>query len=126
MSFHYTHNPYSILTQSSIPPFCCSFLHGILLFPLCFPSIPSSLQSPDILDGGFPSGPRPSGSPCGPKAQLAPYGPKSSVAPLGAMAPHVQEVALSDTDVSSWYICVFSSNITNPSSSSSSGKTLLY
>lgn len=89
-----------------------------------FPLVPSShsltLQSPDTLDGGFPSGPRPSGSPSGPKASLAPHGLKELGCTTGAVAPPVVEVTLSDTDVSCWYIFVFSSNVTNLFSSSCS------
>lgn len=124
MSFHFTHNPYSTLTQSSISPFCCSFLHGFLLFPLCLPSIPSFPHTSVTWYPWWKFSLRPKAK----RFSLWAQGPASTTWPrelgcaTGAVAPHVQEVTLSDTDVSCWYICVFSSNITNLSSSSSSGR----
>lgn len=105
---------------------------GLLFIPPWLPSIPLvSSRNPFIpshfshlipLMEVFPQAPRPSGSPRGPTAPANTTWLKESGYSTGAAALHVQKVTLSDSNVSSWCICVFSSNITNPSSSFSSGK----
>lgn len=76
MSFHRTHKPYFTPTQRHIPPLRCSFPGGSRSSPLGLDPCPHSLTflSPDTLDGGFPSGPTPSGS----AAPLTSNSPKSS------------------------------------------------
>lgn len=107
------------IIHSSILLFILPWLPSI---PLpTFPPIPSHFSHLIPLMKVFPAGSRPSGSPSEPKASLAPHGPERLAPP----PLHVQEVTLPDTDVFCWYICAFSPNKANPSSSSLSGKALL-
>lgn len=99
------------LTQSSIPP-----------FSLPFP------PSPDTLDGGFPLGPPPPGKealPEGPaERHMLPEEPRLY---HWVTLPHVAGGhALLTQMFPLGTFCVFSSNITNPRCSSSSGKALRY
>ena len=124
MSFHHTHNRYSTLNQSHIPPFGCSSV------PLVASLHPPPLTLSDFchlipLMKVFPPGPRPSGSPQGPRALLAPHGPNISPPPPGRR-PIMLWRSRSLTQMFPFrYICVFSSNITNPSSCFSTGKAVL-
>lgn len=101
---------------------------ALLYSPPAFPPCPHplTLESPDTLDGGFPSGPRPSGSPHESNVSLASHSPKSLARTTGAVAPGVQGVTLLDTDVFCWCVIVFSSNTTDLSSSPFSGKARLF
>ena len=95
-----------------------SFLCGFLVPP---PPIPSHFSHLIPLTEVFPKAQGQAVLSC--RHHMAPH---SSARTTGAVAPRVQEVMLSDTDVFCWYICVFSSNRTNPPSSSLSGNALLY
>lgn len=120
MSFLYTHNPYSTLTQTSIP-------HSSVA-SLCLPPHPPpdslTLQSPDTLDRVFPKAQGQAVLPC--RHHMAPEQLGSAPpGPRPLVFRRSRSLTLSDTDVFCWYICVFSSNRTNPPSSSLSGNALL-
>lgn len=88
---------HSVVPTDHIPHYPSrTFFHSavhssVALFnsPPAFPPCPHSLtlESPDTLDGGFPSGPRPSGSPHESNDSLASHSPKSLACTTEAMAP---------------------------------------
>lgn len=108
----------------SNPNIHSSFLCGFLV-----PSPPSppdslTLQSPDTLDRVFPKAQGQAVLPC--RHHMAPEQLGSAPpGPRPLVFRRSRSLTLSDTDVFCWYICVFSSNRTNPPSSSLSGNALL-
>lgn len=108
----------------SNPNIHSSFLCGFLVPSPPSPSDSLTLQSPDTLDRVFPKAQGQAVLPC--RHHMAPEQLGSAPpGPRPLVFRRSRSLTLSDTDVFCWYICVFSSNRTNPPSSSLSGNALL-